>query len=102
MYISPPIAVLAILAVGLAGTAWLAPPPREVAQVSSYDTEFSEREPELRCEEKPYPFFLGGGRQRTGGFVFCGGERSLQAEPADEERGSGVSGGVRCRTGSDP
>lgn len=34
MYISPPIAVLAIAAVGLAGTAWLAPPPREVAQVT--------------------------------------------------------------------
>jgi hypothetical protein len=34
MYISPPIGVLAILAVGLAGAAWLAPPQREVAQVS--------------------------------------------------------------------
>jgi hypothetical protein len=34
MYISPPIAVLAIAAAGLAGTAWLAPPPREVAQVT--------------------------------------------------------------------
>jgi hypothetical protein len=34
MYISPPIGVLAILAVGLAGAAWLAPPQREVAQVT--------------------------------------------------------------------
>lgn len=34
MYISPPISVLAILAVGLAGTAWVAPPQREVAQVT--------------------------------------------------------------------
>ena len=34
MYISPPIAVLAILAVGLASTAWLEPPQREVAQVT--------------------------------------------------------------------
>ena len=32
MYISPPIAVLAIAAVGVAATAWLTPPPREVAQ----------------------------------------------------------------------
>ena len=34
MYISPPVAVLAILAVGLASTAWLAPPQHEVAQVT--------------------------------------------------------------------
>jgi hypothetical protein len=34
MYISPPIAVLAILAVGLAGAAWLTPPPREVAEAT--------------------------------------------------------------------
>lgn len=34
MRISPPIAVLATVAVGLAGTAWLAPPPPEVAQVN--------------------------------------------------------------------
>jgi hypothetical protein len=34
MYISPPIGVLAILAVGLAGAAWLAPPQREAAQVT--------------------------------------------------------------------
>jgi hypothetical protein len=34
MYILPPIGVLAILAVGLASTAWLAPPQREVAPVT--------------------------------------------------------------------
>lgn len=34
MRVSPPIVVLAIAAFGLAGTAWLAPPPREVAQVT--------------------------------------------------------------------
>lgn len=34
MYISPPIGVLAILAVGLASTAWLAPPQRQVTQVT--------------------------------------------------------------------
>ena len=34
MYVSPPIAVLAILAVGLGSTTWIAPQPREVAQVT--------------------------------------------------------------------
>ena len=34
MYISPPIAVLTILAVGLASTAWLPPQPREMAQAT--------------------------------------------------------------------
>jgi hypothetical protein len=34
MYISPPISVLAIMAVMVAGTVRLAPPPREDAQVS--------------------------------------------------------------------
>lgn len=33
MKISPPIAVLAILAGGLAGAVWLAPPPRQMAQI---------------------------------------------------------------------
>jgi hypothetical protein len=35
MYISPPITVLAILAAMVAGTLWLAPPQREVAQVTA-------------------------------------------------------------------
>jgi len=34
MYISPPIGVLAILAVGLASTAWIPPQPREIAQAT--------------------------------------------------------------------
>jgi hypothetical protein len=34
MKISPPIATLAILAVGVAGTTWLSPPPNEPAQVT--------------------------------------------------------------------
>ena len=34
MYISPPIAVLGIMAAMVAGTVWLAPPPREVAQTT--------------------------------------------------------------------
>lgn len=34
MYLSPPIAVLAVLAVGLAGTAWLAPPQHASGQVT--------------------------------------------------------------------
>ena len=34
MFTSPPAMVLAILAVGLATTAWLAPPPRELAQAT--------------------------------------------------------------------
>ena len=34
MKISPPIAVLAIVIVGVAGTAWLSPPPREPAQMN--------------------------------------------------------------------
>jgi hypothetical protein len=35
MYISPSITVLAILAAMVAGTVWLAPPQREVAQVTA-------------------------------------------------------------------
>lgn len=34
MYLSPPIAILAILAVGLASTAWLPQQPRETAQAT--------------------------------------------------------------------
>ena len=34
MQVSPPITVLAILAAMVAGTVWLAPPQREVAQVT--------------------------------------------------------------------
>jgi hypothetical protein len=34
MYISPPITILAILAIGLAGTAWLTSPRNETTQVS--------------------------------------------------------------------
>jgi hypothetical protein len=33
MHVSPTIAVLAIVTIGLAGTAWFAPPPCEVARV---------------------------------------------------------------------
>ena len=28
----------------------------KAVRLSSYDTEFPQRKPELRCEEKPYPF----------------------------------------------
>ena len=35
MHVSPPITVLAVLAVMVAGAVWLAPPQREVAQVSA-------------------------------------------------------------------
>ncbi len=34
MHLSPPITVLSILAVMLAGTAWLAPPQREAAEIT--------------------------------------------------------------------
>jgi hypothetical protein len=33
MYVSPPITILALLAVAIAGAAWLKPPHREAAQV---------------------------------------------------------------------
>lgn len=58
MYLSPPIAILAILAVGVGGVTWLAPPPREPAWVAVHISTTTYDKLSLWAKEHP-----GGGGQ---------------------------------------
>jgi hypothetical protein len=52
MRLSPPITILAILVVGLAGIAWLAPPPSEPATVNIVLPAATYRRLAIRAEER--------------------------------------------------
>jgi hypothetical protein len=55
--------------------------------VSSYDTEFPEREPELRCEKKPYPLLEYDSALEVSLFVEVSALNSLRPQTRNVEAG---------------